>query len=39
MEREIDGAKDVGLMLVLSKNMILCYADNASGKWQQASVS
>jgi hypothetical protein len=36
MEREIDGAKDVAPTLVLSKNMILCYAGNASEKWQQA---
>jgi hypothetical protein len=36
MEKEIDGAKDVAHMLASSKNMILCYAGNASEKWQQA---
>ena len=39
MEREPDGVKDVVRMLDLSKNTILCYAGNASGKWQQAWVS
>ena len=39
MEREPDGAKDVGHMLDLSKNTTLCYADSASEKLRQASVS
>jgi hypothetical protein len=34
LEEVQDGANDVEITLQLSKNMILCYADDVLEKWQ-----
>jgi len=39
MAKGIDGVNDADPMSVLSKNMTLCYADNALGKWLGVWVS
>jgi len=38
MEKETDGVKGADPMSVLSKNMILCYAGSALGKYQAVWV-